>query len=121
MSKERKDVGKNKSLRKTSTVDERLSSSDPQQIKTEFDSDELPDEVPIAEESNFFVPLDVHEAQLQPTVMNFYHNSQMRTPHQRKYIYLFLIKSTKIKSYRCFSVLHFVNLLFTTIAYSSVY
>ncbi|XP_015761294.1 PREDICTED: uncharacterized protein LOC107340457 isoform X2 [Acropora digitifera] len=86
-----------------------------QQIKTEFDSDELPDEVPIAEESNY------EAQQLQPTVMNFYHNSQTRTPHQRKYINLFLIKSTKIKSYRCFSVLHFVNLLLTTIAYSSVH
>ncbi|XP_015761295.1 PREDICTED: uncharacterized protein LOC107340457 isoform X3 [Acropora digitifera] len=50
-----------------------------QQIKTEFDSDELPDEVPIAEESNY------EAQQLQPTVMNFYHNSQTRTPHQQKH------------------------------------
>ncbi|XP_044168154.1 uncharacterized protein LOC114974424 [Acropora millepora] len=43
-----------------------LAKMNQQQIKTEFDSDELPDEVPIAEESN-------------------YHNNQMRTPHQQKH------------------------------------
>ncbi|XP_067056136.1 uncharacterized protein [Acropora muricata] len=57
---------------------------DQQQIKTEYESDELPHEVPIAEQSSFFVSLDPHETQKlhEPTVMNLYHNNQITTRRQ---------------------------------------
>jgi len=69
---------------------------DQQQINIKINSDELPHEVPIAEESTFFAPLDDREdEQLQPAIINFYsvnpesyneeyHDAQMTTRHQQK-------------------------------------